>query len=156
MNIKRAELKDAKDISLLNNEVQKIHHQQQPTIFKPPSLKTFPLSEIKEIIRKSENEIFVAQEEDKTVGYIFSEYVDFPETSIRYHIEVIHIQQISVKESHRNKGVGLALVKHIIKLARENKIPIVMLDVWSFNTKAFLFFKKQGFEVFNNRMWIYL
>jgi ribosomal protein S18 acetylase RimI-like enzyme len=154
MKIRTAKIDDTDAISLLNNQVQAIHAREFPHIYKPPSRDTFSSSEISDLLKKEKNIIFAAEENHQIIGYVFAEIMNYPETSIRYNMDVIFIQHISIKESYRRKGVGKLLLKRVLRLAEEKGISIIMLDVWTFNKEAANFFKKQGFSVFDERMWI--
>ena len=156
MKIRLANLDDAETLSLLNNEVQDIHAREFPQIFKPPSKDTFSASEISDLIKKENCIILVAEASEQIIGYIFAEITNFPETSIRYNIDVLYIQHITVKKDFRTQGVGRLLIKNIVNFAKEKSISMVMLDVWLFNKQASDFFKKLGFSVFNERMWMYI
>ena len=151
-----AETRHAKMISILNNEVQGIHARAFPHIFKPPTKNSFSTSEVVELMHKPRTVIYVAESNGSIVGYAYAEIRQYPEDSIQYSQNVIYLHHISVRQSSRRKGVGQALIQALMRLARERKISIVMLDVWSFNTDAREFFKKQGFSVFTHRMWLNL
>ena len=151
-----AETRHAEMISFLNNEVQAVHAKVFPHIFKPPSKNSFSASEVIELIHKPGTVINVADYNGSIVGYAYAEIRQYPEDSIQYGQNVIYLHHISVRQSSRRKGVGQALIQALMRLARERKISIVMLDVWSFNTDARAFFKKQGFSVFTQRMWLNL
>lgn len=154
MKIRLANKTDADIISSLNNEVQRIHANALPQIFKQPSKDTYASSEFIKIIQKPDNFIFICYDSDEPVGYIFVEIINYPETSYQYSMYVLYIQHISVKQSHRGKGIGKALIQHVNNLARERKISLIMLDLWSFNINAREFFNKNGFSVFNEKMWM--
>jgi len=125
MKIRLADIRDADAICLLNDEVQAIHAREFPRIFKPPSDETFPPSEISDLINNEKSVIFVAETNELIVGYLFAEITNYPEISIRYSIDLISIQHISVKESYRKQGVGKLLVDRTLKYAKEKGISIV-------------------------------
>ena len=50
MDIRLATLKDAEIIAALNAEVQQIHTDALPHLFKPPSEETFPASLVRQLL----------------------------------------------------------------------------------------------------------
>jgi len=52
--------------------------------------------------------------------------------------------------------MGQALMQAALKIAQDQGISILALDVWSFNTKARAFFAAQGFAVYNETLWLHL
>jgi GNAT superfamily N-acetyltransferase len=154
MIIRFATAADAKSISELNDVVQRIHAEAEPRIFKTPSEKSFPESEIIDLLGNPNNVFLIALEDDLPIGYIFAEYVRRPESSLLYRFDRMYIHQLVVWESHHGKGCGKALIDRVLELAKREGMSAVVLDVWSFNEKARRFFSKRGFTVFNERMWI--
>jgi hypothetical protein len=43
-----------------------------------------------------------------------------------------------------------------LKVAQDQGISSIALDVWSFTTKARAFFAAQGFSVYNETLWLHL
>lgn len=61
-------------------------------------------------------------------------------------LDEAHITNIAVHPEHRGKGIGDALVKNIIKAARENDIKRMTLEVRPSNWAALNLYKKYGFQ----------
>ncbi len=156
MNIRRATHQDANTLSDLNTDVQKLHADAYPRLFKPVSSNPFPPSFFEELLAQPEHVFFIAEEDGIPIGYIYMEIRHSPETSYRFALETIHIHHISVRPGRRRKGYGEELMEAAISLAREKNIQLITLDVWSFNTGAQAFFARQGFTVYNQRMWLTL
>ena len=55
----------------------------------------------------------------------------------------VKFERIAVLKSHRKKGIGLALVKHMIKYCKRNKFKKISLGAQFHSLK---FYKKAGFE----------
>jgi GNAT superfamily N-acetyltransferase len=154
MQLRVASTNDAEIISILNNEVQKIHATALPHLFKPPSKDTFPPSAVRELLANPSNCIYIGQLNGKDIGYIYAEIRNLPETPSRYAMNMVYIHHISISLEYQHKGLGKILIEAIKALAYERGISLIALDVWSFNNKAHTFFAKQGFTNFNNRMWL--
>ena len=58
----------------------------------------------------------------------------------------MHIEQLGVKKTEHNRGIGTNLIEEIKEIAKLNKCDNIVLDVWSFNDSAIKFYKKKGFK----------
>jgi ribosomal protein S18 acetylase RimI-like enzyme len=156
MDIRLATPQDAEIISALNAEVQKIHADVLPHLFKPPSQETFPASLVRQLLADPTTYIFIAYSNGTPVGYIYTQIIRRAESSLRYALDRIYIHHISVDQAYQRHGVGQELLQTVVRLAREHGISTLALDVWSFNTQAQAFFASQGFTVYNENMWLHL
>lgn len=154
MNIRLAVATDAEILSSLNADVQQLHADAWPHLFKQPSEGTFPPSAAKELIDEPYNRIYIGEIDGAAIGYIYAEIQVRPENPFTYERKQVLIHHISILPEHQKKGYGEQLIQSVKRLAREHDIQTIMLDVWSFNTKAKAFFERQGFTVFNQRMWL--
>ena len=151
--IRRARPADADAVSALNAQVQALHAEALPWRFKPPGSATFPPAEAAALIAKPENIIFVAEIAGAPIGYIYAEVLRREETPFTFAHVMVHIHHISVHRDFRAKDVGEALLDAISAAAADLKIELVTLDVWSFNASARSFFRRNGFTIYNERLW---
>jgi hypothetical protein len=84
MDIRLATPNDAEIISALNAEVQKVHADALPHLFKPPSSETFPTSLVRQLLADPYTYIFLGYSTGKPVGYIYAQIFRRAETSLRY------------------------------------------------------------------------
>jgi ribosomal protein S18 acetylase RimI-like enzyme len=147
---------DAEIIAELNTDVQRIHAEPLPHLFKPPTLDAFPPSLVRELLADPATHIFIGLLDEQPVGYIYAEVMLRPKNSWRYAMNTVYIHHISVKPEYRRAGCGEKLIDAVKDLATEKGITRLALDVWSFNTNAQAFFARQGFTNFNQRMWLEL
>ena len=151
--IRRAKLADADAVSSLNAHVQALHAEALPWRFKPPGPATFPPAAAAVLIGKPENIVFVAEAGSATVGYIYAERQRREETAFTFAYETVLIHHISVRPDFRERDVGEGLLDAVRAAAAELKIELITLDVWSFNAAARAFFRRNGFRIFNERLW---
>ncbi len=156
IQIRLATADDAETIAELNTDVQQIHAEALPHLFKPPTLDAFPPSLVRELLADPATHVFIGLLGEQPVGYIYAEVMLRPENSWRYTMNMVYIHHISVRPEHRRAGYGEKLIDAVKDLAKEKGISRVALDVWSFNTNAQAFFARQGFANFNERMWLEL
>ena len=153
MNIRQANSSDSLLLSSLCMDVQRLHAENHPDIFKMPQSDDFSVSFFEEMLANPMTRIFIAEENGEAMGYVFCQVIDRPETPFTYARRFLHIDQISVRLAVQGQGVGAALIERTISLGKELKVPKIQLDSWGFNTGAHAFFEKMGFEKFDYRFW---
>ena len=154
MEIRLATPNDAEVISVLNAEVQKVHAEAFPHLFKPASPETFPASFVRQLLADPDTCIFIGSLHDEPVGYVYAQIIRRAETGLCHPRERLHVHHISVNQAHQRSGCGRALIQTVVQFAKEHGLSTMTLDVWSFNTKARAFFATQGFTVYNENMWL--
>lgn len=153
MKIRRATQDDSRIISTLNVDVQRIHAEAYPHIFKAPESDTFALQYISDRLSDPHNYFFIGEVEGEDIGYVFSRLIDRPENPFMHAWRYIYIDQISIKPRFQGMGYGGLLMERVRDLAKENDIDTIALDTWAFNEGAQSFFNHEGFVTFNLRMW---
>jgi GNAT superfamily N-acetyltransferase len=58
-----------------------------------------------------------------------------------------------VLKNYQGKGVGKLLLESTFSFAKENNIDCVELNHWTRNDSARIFFSKNKFEYYNEKMW---
>ncbi|MBN2394671.1 MAG: GNAT family N-acetyltransferase [Anaerolineae bacterium] len=153
MEIRLATLADAEIISALNVDVQNVHAEALPHIFKHISDPGFAVTYITEQLNDPNNYFYIANIDGEDAGYIFAHVVRRPENAYMHPWNYVYINQISVKPAYQRHGCGTALIQAVRELAKEQGITTVAVDTWFFNEKAQTFFASQGLTMFNQRMW---
>ena len=92
----------------------------------------------------------------KSIDFLGSLRLHFYDTLIVNRIftteikpEDFYISVLCVNKTHRNKGIGKNLLKNIEKIAKEKNCRRITLDVSKENTNAIKFYKKNGFNIFD-------
>jgi ribosomal protein S18 acetylase RimI-like enzyme len=153
MEIRPAISKDSLILSALCRNVQSLHAEHHPQVFKMPHRDGFAAEFFDEILASPDFKAYIAEEDAHPLGYILCRLVDRPENDFTYENRFLLIDQISVRPEAQRKGVGTALLKQAEKLARELGLSKLQLDSWDFNLDAHACFEKFGFEKFNYRFW---
>jgi diamine N-acetyltransferase len=154
MEIRLATLADAERIAALNVDVQNVHAEALPHIFKHVADASFALPYITEQLENPNNYFYIASIGGEDVGYVFARVVRRPENAYMHPRDMVYIDQISVEPAYQRHGCGAALIQAVRELAREQDISTVAMDTWFFNEKAQAFFAHEGFTTFNMRMWM--
>jgi GNAT superfamily N-acetyltransferase len=153
MNVRQALPADALRLSSLCVDVQTLHAEHHPDIFKVPQSVSFAVSFFEEVLADPAARIFIAEEEGHAVGYISFKLVERPESPFTFATRLLHIDQISIRPAVHAQGIGRALMQQAERLAREWHVKRMQLDSWDFNVAAHGFFEHLGFRKFNYRFW---
>jgi GNAT superfamily N-acetyltransferase len=151
--IRIIENKDPELLAALNHDVQEIHAEIEPGIFK---------KYVKEDMRRLFEDAFkndcvysyVAYFHDQPAGYVLISERDFPETYLTYAYKSLFIDQICVEKQYKGKNIGKELLNKVKLFAKEQGIKRIELDFWYKNNNAGEFFRSQGFNTFNERMYL--
>lgn len=149
--IRITETSDYLLLAVLNEEVQALHHNLYPKIFKPydrNSVSTF----FKDVMNNKQTKAFIATDGEKNVGYTLLFEVHTNENPFQYQRTYLLIDQLAVVKEMRTKGVGKLLLNAAINYAYERNIVTLELNHWTFNNDARGFFQKNGFKYYNEKM----
>jgi len=157
VKIRLATLVDAGILALLNQDVQRLHANALPKMFKQPDNTVEVVKDFEErMLANPDGRTYIAEVEGEAAGYICALIIQRPASPYTYASKFIHIDQISVKPVFRHLGCGRALIQAVFDLANAEGIERVTLDTSAFNTEAHQFFARMGFEVCSLRMDTYL
>ena len=144
--VRRANKKDIPRILELLVQVDMVHHNGRPDIFKGPATK-YNAAELEEIIADDETPVFVfADENDKVLGHAFCIHKQELNNNVLTDIKTLYIDDICVDETARGKHVGKTLYESVIEYAKENGFYNVTLNVWSCNPGALKFYEAMGLK----------
>ncbi len=144
MNIRRAEIRDTCKINALLYQVQKVHSDARPDIFRPGA-KKYSSEELSEIIPDEGRPVFVATDETDTVlGYAFCIFETVKDSANLTDRKTLYIDDLCVDESVRGKRIGSALYEYVLNFAKETGCHNITLNVWNLNRSAMRFYEKCG------------
>jgi len=153
METRRGTQEDALTLSTLNVDVQKIHADALPNIFKQPGSDDFAQQFMLERLADPLNYFIIARLDGEDIGYIYARIIDRLGNPFMHPWKYFYIEQISVKPGYQGRGYGESLIQAVRQAAQEQGIETIALDTWFFNKQAQSFFRKNGFVTFNERMW---
>ena len=141
--IRLATEKDIPKIEELLSQVDLVHHNGRPDIFKIG--RKYSDSELKELLKDTGRPILVSVDEnDEVMGYCFCIYQQHINNSVLTDIKTLYIDDLCVDEKLRGKHIGKELYESAVKLAKENGCYNLTLNVWSCNPSAMRFYEAQG------------
>ncbi len=145
-NVRRATNKDIKRILELLVQVDMVHHNGRPDLFKGPATK-YSSEELEKILTQDETPVFVCVDEnDIALGHAFCIHKHIKDDNVLTDIKTLYIDDICVDEAARGKHVGTALYDYVIDYARKSGCYNVTLNVWSCNPTAMKFYEAMGLK----------
>ena len=147
MNIRRAQTKDMDRINDLLYQVELIHHNGRPDIFKCGA-KKYSDEELTDIINNDNTPIFVYEDDDNIVrGYAFCIFQQHINNILLTDIKTLYIDDLCVDENVRGRKIGTKLYEYVVKFAKEQGCHNVTLNVWELNQSAKKFYESLGLKV---------
>ena len=149
--VRFAEEKDLDIVNELRKQVNDIHADGRPDVFK--SGFGIELRELAKGFLNGENtDILVAEREGIICGMACVDYVSRPESPYGKARSFYHVQEIAVDVNFRRQGVARELLEFMIQEAKRRKLDKIELDVWEFNDSAIEFYQAVGFK--QTRRWM--
>ncbi len=143
ITVRPAAERDIPAIMALLVQVNMVHHNGRPDLFKGPTTK-YTEAELQAILASDATPVFVCVDEsNRVLGHGFCVMQHSGGRLMEEH-DTLYIDDICVDESARGLGVGRALYEHILVHARERGCYNVTLNVWSCNPGAIKFYEKLG------------
>ncbi|RMA57058.1 GNAT family N-acetyltransferase [Ulvibacter antarcticus] len=98
---------------------------------------------------KNKTTFFYFAERGKSViGYL---KLNFGDTQTENKVQnALEIERIYVLKDFQGQKIGIHLLQHSFNLAKQLTLKSIWLGVWSKNTKAILFYEKNGFIAFDS------
>ena len=135
--------KDIDKIEDLLSQVDLVHHNSRPDIFKIG--KKYSKEQLRELLKDETRPILVcADEEDRVMGYCFCMEQQYQNHSVMTDIKTLYIDDLCVDETLRGKHIGRVLFDAAVNLAKERNCYNITLNVWSCNPSAMRFYEAMG------------
>lgn len=144
--IRLADTRDINEITELLLQVQKIHSDTRPDLFKDGGKKYNDL-ELEEIIKDSQTPIFVYEQDNKVVGYVFCIITNHHDETSFCDFKTLYIDDLCVDSNSRGNGIGTALYEYVLDYAKDIGCYNVTLNVWQGNDAAMKFYKDIGMKI---------
>ena len=143
-SVRRAEKKDIARILELLVQVDMVHHEGRPDLFKGPATK-YNEDELNEIIKEDNAPVFVCvNDEGDVLGHAFCIFKQVTDNSVLTDIRTLYIDDICVDERSHGSGVAKALFEYVKSFAKENGFYNITLNVWTCNPGAMKFYENMG------------
>ena len=145
-HVRKAEEKDLASVLRLLVQVNMVHHNGRPDLFKGPVTK-YTADELRKIFQDPETPVFVCTDAaDAVQGYAMCMFKRHANDNLMADVKTLYIDDLCVDETVRGKGVGTALYEHAVAFAKETGCYNVTLNVWTLNPPAMRFYEKLGMK----------
>ena len=142
--IRKAKKEDIPQIEKLLYEVQKVHSDKRPDLFKPGT-KKYTADELSEILDDTARPIFVYVKDETVAGYAFC-IVSEKESASMQKIKTLYIDDLCTDSASRGEGIGTALLDFVTEYARNISCYNITLNVWECNSSAMAFYGHYGMK----------
>lgn len=143
--VRKAERKDTGRIIELLHQVNMVHHNLRPDLFKPHTTK-YSETELAELMDDQSKPIFVF-DNGKVLGHAFCQVTETINHKLLEDIKTLYIDDICVDETARGQHVGKALYEYVYQYAKSIGCHNITLNVWDGNLSALAFYRSMGMSV---------
>ena len=141
INVRKATLKDYKEVLRIMRQVQDMHVAWRPDVYKPNN-QLFTKDVFNAAL--SGDTFYVAECGEKVVGVMGLEYRHI-ETPAHVTRDLVFIDSMAVDEPYRGMGVGHAFFNLVKEIATQKKADGIELQVNARNKQAYEMYTKYGF-----------
>ncbi len=160
MHVRKASKEDIKGIMHLLVQVNMVHHNGRPDLFKGPTTK-YTEQELEEILKDRNTPVFVFVDKptdrssgipvnasgEAVLGHAFCIMQWHLGERLMEDIKTLYIDDICVEETARGRHVGQELYRFTEDYARSQGCYNVTLNVWECNPGARAFYEAMGMGV---------
>ena len=143
--VRRAENADIPTIMKLLVQVDMVHHNGRPDIFRGPVTK-YSEEELAEMFTNDTLPVYVCVEDGQVLGHAFCQIKEVKGHKLLEDCRTFYVDDICVDEAARGKGVGRALYGHVKEAAKELDCDSITLNVWTCNPGAMKFYEAMGMK----------
>ena len=146
MEIRLAQKRDIPALLKLLRQILYVHHVGRPDLFRAVGEK-YREAELADILGDASRPIFVAEEDGIVMGYAFCVYKEVKAHNSLTDRKTLYLDDLCVDEAQRGKGIGAALYRHVLSVAKQTGCYNVELNVWACNKSAIRFYERCGMQV---------
>lgn len=155
MAVRFAEEKDLARVNELRRQVNELHVNGKPDVFKPgfsPQLRDY----INVIFSDESQKIVVAERDGVIRGFAVLHHINKPENPFMYERDFLDIDEFAVDENARRQGVAMEMIAFIRDYAKAQGFKRLELNMWEFNRGALAFYEAAGFSTYRRYMEMFL
>lgn len=144
---------DLDELNDLFNQIDRFHASAHPERFREAADgQARPRQYFLELINDPTVGFFVAEQAGVLLGFVHVLVQHTPDFNIIVPRLVAKVDNLGVREGHRGKGIGRALMEHAEHWAKEKGAVDIELNVYEFNIHAQRLYQQMGYQVISKRM----
>lgn len=129
----------------LLHQVNGVHHDLRPDLFKPDTTK-YNAQQLREMLTQPDSPIFV-YDNGRVLGYAFVQIEDVHDDLLLQDMRTLYIDDICVDSQARGRHIGRQLFEHVRDYARSVGCATITLNVWEGNDAAMVFYRSLNMGV---------
>lgn len=143
--VRKAEKRDLGSIIELLHQVNMVHYEKRPDLFKPHTTK-YDEQELEALLCDESRPVFV-YDDGRVLGHAFCQLTEVSGHKLLQDAKTLYIDDICVDERARGRHVGKTLYEYVCDYARALGCYNITLNVWEGNTPARRFYESMGMKV---------
>ncbi len=140
-------LADASAIFTLSEEVERVHREQHPELFRPEAAARIDPGFVERSLSDPNVGLLVAALKGVVLGFVRVVATRTPEGHALTPRSFARVDEVAVAVHARRQGIGKLLLAAAEGWARAQQLPAMEVTVWAFNEAASELYEKQGFSV---------
>ena len=144
-SVRKAEKRDIQALMALLHQVNMVHYEIRPDLFKPHTTK-YDEAELEAVLDDASKPIFVF-DDGRVKGHAFCQVSEVRDHRLLQDIKTLYIDDICVDASARGQHIGKALYEYVRYCARSIGCYNITLNVREGNDSALSFYKNMGMSV---------
>lgn len=143
--VRKAEKRDIDAIIKLLHQVNMVHYEKRPDLFKPYTTK-YDEQELEALLSDDSKPIFV-YDDGEVLGHAFCQISEVKNHRLLQDAKTLYIDDICVEETARGRHIGQSLYEYVRDYARSIGCYNITLNVWEGNDSALSFYRSMGMQV---------
>ena len=143
--VRKAEKRDIGAIMGLLHQVNMVHYEKRPDLFKPHTTK-YDEQELEILLGDDSKPVFV-YDDGEVLGHAFCQVTEVKDHRLLQDAKTLYIDDICVEETARGRHIGRALYEFVRDYARSIGCYNITLNVWEGNDSALSFYRSMGMQV---------
>lgn len=150
--VRPAREQDYDELSAVFAEVDALHADALPELYRHVSGPVRSREYIAEILARDDAALFVAEWDGSTAGVVHVEAREARDTPLHVPRRYAEVDTVVVREALRGRGIGRALIEAAERWARERGLESLQLVVYEFNRPAMGLYGRLGYATLRRTM----
>ena len=130
-----------------------LHEQALPGVFKAPEGPARSLEHVSRLMRNKRGALFVAESDGRVIGTVNVALQGAPDIPIFRPRRFAVVGELVVDQASRRRGVARILLKKADEWAKAQGVEQIELNVWEFNEAAIRCHQSLGYSTLSRRMY---
>jgi len=143
--IRKATEEDIPRLMELLHQVNMVHHELRPDLFKPQTTK-YDEAQLRQLLSDESTPVFV-YEQMSVSGYVFVRIEQTKDDRLLQDRRTLYIDDLCVDIEARGRHIGRQLFDYVHRWAEQQGCQSITLNVWAGNNAAYKFYQNVGMHI---------